>query len=82
MKKLVIAAFALFAVPAMAIPHGFSAIKNAQSLNNRAASAQSARSADSRSDARADRANMRARTELPRTDKAASAQAQAPEANR
>ncbi len=81
MKKLVIAAFALFAVPALAIPHGFSAVKNAQSLNQRAASSQDARSSDSRAD-RSDRSNMHSKTENPRADKGSAMQDKAPEANR
>ncbi len=74
MKKLVIAAFVVCAVPALAAPKHFSAIKEAQDLNR---AAQSSRS--ERADPRADR---RASTVLPRASETPRAQAKASETNR
>ena len=83
MKKLVIAAFAVFAVPALATPHGFSAVKNARALESASrASSQTAR-ADSRADSRAEsRSSVATKMESRELPKAMQSESSAPEANR
>ncbi len=72
MKKVVIAAFVVWAVPALAIPRYFSAAKEAVSLQ---------RAANTRSD-RSERADRRDTTESTRSSQVVKQEKRAPEANR